>query len=51
MPNRSMILHVTDEEITRRREGWTPLPPKIRTGYLSRYTRMVASASEGAILK
>ncbi len=49
--NRTMILHVTEEEIARRRENWSPLPPKIKTGYLSRYARMVTSASEGAILK
>lgn len=49
--NRALILHVSDEEIARRRENWVPLPPKIKTGYLSRYARMVSSASEGAILK
>ena len=51
IPNRKISLLVTDEELARRRDKWTPLPPKIKTGYLSRYARMVTSASEGAILK
>ena len=49
--DRALILHVSDEELARRRKNWTPMPPKIQTGYLSRYARMVTSASEGAILK
>ncbi len=49
--DRLLVLHVPEEEIARRRVNWTPLPPKIKTGYLSRYARMVTSASEGAILK
>lgn len=51
IPNRKLSLLVPDNELEKRREQWTPLPPKIKTGYLSRYARMVSSASEGAILK
>ncbi|HOU16064.1 MAG TPA: dihydroxy-acid dehydratase, partial [Anaerolineae bacterium] len=51
IPNRTLTLHVPDAEIARRREGWTPNPPKIQHGWLARYARMVTSASEGAILK
>ncbi len=51
IPNRTLTLHVSDAEIARRREGWTPNPPKIQHGWLARYARMVTSASEGAILK
>ncbi|MFN2110763.1 MAG: dihydroxy-acid dehydratase, partial [Anaerolineae bacterium] len=51
IPNRMLTLHVSEEEIVRRREGWMPNPPKIQTGWLARYARMVTSASEGAILK
>jgi dihydroxy-acid dehydratase len=51
IPNRVLNLLVPDDVLAKRRETWTPLPPKIKTGYLSRYARMVTSASEGAILK
>ncbi|MBN1876969.1 MAG: dihydroxy-acid dehydratase [Anaerolineae bacterium] len=51
IPNRLLTLHVSENEIARRREDWTPYTPKIQHGWLARYARMVASASEGAILK
>ncbi len=51
IPNRTLTLHVPDAEIARRREGWTPNPPKIQHGWLARYARMVTSASEGAVLR
>lgn len=51
IPNLTLTLHVSEEELARRRDGWTPLPPKIQTGWLARYARMVTSANEGAVLK
>lgn len=51
IPNYSISVDLSDEEIAKRRADWTPPEPKIRTGYLSRYARMVTSASEGAVLK
>ena len=51
IPNLTLTLHVSEEELARRRENWSPLPPKIQTGWLARYARMVTSASEGAVLK
>jgi dihydroxy-acid dehydratase len=51
VPNKRLTLHVSEEEMVRRREGWEPPAPRISGGYLSRYVRMVASASEGAILR
>lgn len=51
IPNHTLTLHVSEDELARRRASWTPLPPKIQTGWLARYARMVTSASEGAILK
>ncbi len=42
---------VSDEEMAKRREGWTPNEPKIKTGYLARYAALVTSADKGAILK
>ncbi len=48
--NRTLVLHVSEEELARRREGWTPLR-KPRGPALSKYAALVTSASTGAILK
>jgi dihydroxy-acid dehydratase len=47
--NRTLELHVEPEELERRREGWTPKTPAITKGVLGKYTRLVRSASEGAV--
>jgi dihydroxy-acid dehydratase len=49
MAQRELNLDVPEAELTRRREGWTPLPPQIRTGVLGKYVRLVGSASQGAV--
>lgn len=49
IPNHSITLHVSDEELCSRRAGFTPPPPKYRTGYLNLYSRFAASASRGAM--
>ncbi len=51
IPNRRITLDVPEEELARRRAAWRPPAPKIRSGWLGRYARMVTSASTGAILK
>jgi dihydroxy-acid dehydratase len=51
IPNKRLTLHVPEEELARRREGWTPPAPSATNGYLARYAAMVGSASEGAVLK
>lgn len=48
--NYSINLAVSEEEITRRKQTEKPLPVKDFKGYLSRYVRMVSSASRGAVL-
>ena len=47
--NRTLELHVEPEELERRREGWTPKAPNITKGVLGKYSRLVRSASEGAV--
>ncbi|GAA0613602.1 dihydroxy-acid dehydratase [Kribbella sandramycini] len=47
--NRTLELHVDPEEIERRKTGWTPKRPAITKGVLGKYTRLVRSASEGAV--
>ncbi|WP_232699552.1 dihydroxy-acid dehydratase [Brevibacillus daliensis] len=51
MEGRSIHLHVSDEEMVKRREGWKGFEPKVKTGYLARYSKMVTNASMGGILK
>ena len=46
---RSLDLLVDDAELTARREGWAPLPPRYTRGVLAKYSRLVHSASEGAV--
>ena len=41
---------VTEEELKARRAQWQPRPPKITTGYLARYAKLVTSGSTGAVL-
>ena len=47
--NRTLTLDVDDAELARRREGWTPREPELRTGVLGKYRKLVGSASRGAI--
>ena len=47
----TISLLLSDEEIKRRMKTWQPPESKIKGGYLARYSRMVTSASEGAVLK
>lgn len=51
IPKKKLTLLVDKEEINRRRQAWKPPAPKIKTGYVARYARMVTSAGTGAILK
>ena len=51
IPNASITLLVSDEELAARRAAYVQPEPNITTGWLSRYARMVTSADEGAVLK
>ena len=51
IPAKTLTLLVDDAELARRRQTWQPPEPKIRTGYLSRYSRLVSSGSQGAVCK
>ena len=46
-----LTLKVSDEELEARRAKWQPREPKVTTGYLARYAKMVTSADRGAILE
>jgi dihydroxy-acid dehydratase len=49
IPAKSIELKVSTEEIDRRLAAWRPPEPRIKTGYMARYARMVSSAAEGAV--
>lgn len=51
IPNRSLNVDITDDEIAKRKENFELPEPKVKTGYLSRYARLVTSANTGAVLK
>ncbi|MFW6117611.1 MAG: dihydroxy-acid dehydratase [Thermoproteota archaeon] len=51
IPERSLNVELSQEEIERRMHDWEPKPPKIRKGYLRRYSQLVQSADKGATLK
>lgn len=41
---------ISDEEMAKRKENWTPNEPKVKTGYLKRYSKLVSSAIQGAVM-
>ena len=51
IPNASITLLVSDEELADRKAAYVQPAPNITTGWLSRYARMVTSADEGAVLR
>ena len=50
IPNNKITLNVSDEELAKRRAQWKPREPKITTGYLARYAKLVSSGAQGAVL-
>ncbi len=50
VPNRTLTLHVSDEELEKRRESWNPLPMHMDRGYWHLYQKHVQQAHLGADL-
>lgn len=50
IPENTLNVKVSDEEMAKRRAAWTPREPKVTSGYLARYAKMVTSGNTGAIL-
>jgi dihydroxy-acid dehydratase len=48
---RSIHLHVSPEELARRQASWEGFEPKVKTGYLARYSKLVTNASMGGVMK
>ena len=51
IPELSINVKVSDEELAERRKAWTPKEPNVTTGYLARYAKLVTSGATGAVLK
>ncbi|HYH05322.1 MAG TPA: dihydroxy-acid dehydratase, partial [Bacillota bacterium] len=51
IPNRRVDLLVDAAELERRRAEWVRPEPRVKRGYLNRYSRLVTSANTGAVLK
>ena len=51
IPEMKLELKVSDEELAARKAKWLPREPKVTTGYLARYEKMVTSGNRGAILE
>jgi len=50
IPNRSIQLLVNDDELNNRRKNLKPFKPKVKSGYLYKYSNNVQDASHGAIV-
>lgn len=51
IPEMTLELAVSDEELAARKAKWQPREPKVTGGYLSRYASLVSSGNRGAVLQ
>ena len=51
IPGGTINVKLSEAELAERRKGFVPKEPKINTGVLKKYARLVTSASTGAVLK
>jgi dihydroxy-acid dehydratase len=51
IPNRCLTLHVSDDELAARRKRWKPIPAKVDSKFLRRYSAQVDSVWKGAVLR
>ena len=51
IPANTINVDVSDEILAERKAKWQPREPRVTTGYLARYAKMVTSADKGAVLK
>ncbi|EMG29084.1 dihydroxy-acid dehydratase [Listeria fleischmannii 1991] len=51
LPNRTLNVDVSDEELEARKQELAPFKAKVKTGYLARYTALVTSAHTGGVMK
>ena len=51
IPSRALTIKLSKAEIKKRLAKWKPREPKIKSGWLARYAKVVTSANTGAIVK
>lgn len=51
IPENTLNIRISDEEMAKRHAEWQPREPKVTTGYLARYHELVTSGNRGAILE
>ncbi len=51
IPENTLNVDISDEEMEARRAKWEPREPKITSGYLARYASLVTSGNTGAVLR
>ena len=51
IPKRKLELLISNKEMENRFKKYKPIKPKINKGWLARYSKMVTSASTGAVMK
>ena len=51
IPNCKIDILVDEAVLAARKAAWTCPEPKIKTGYLARYAKLVTSAAKGAVLE
>lgn len=49
--NRTIHLEISDEEFEKRKANWKGFEPKVKKGYLARYSKLVTNASTGGVMK
>ena len=50
IPKHSINVKLTDGELEERRKNYVPREPNIKSGWLYRYSKMVAPSCQGAIM-
>lgn len=51
LPNRTLNVDLSDEELAARRTNFVQPEPKIKKGWLARYAKLVTSANTGGVMK
>ena len=51
MNNRKITVEISDEEMAKRKADWKGFEPKVKKGYLARYSKLVTNASKGGIME
>ena len=50
IPNASITLHVSDEELAARKAAYVAPEPNVKSGWLARYAKLVSGANQGAVM-